>query len=52
MADDDALKASLLRAGVATAATSVAAAAARWRRADGGYRFDNRQRYWILRRRR
>ena len=26
----------------------VIAAAARWRRDDGTYRFDNRQRYWIL----
>ncbi len=48
IADDEALEASLLRAGVATAATSVIEAAAPYRRADGGYRFDNRQRYWIL----
>lgn len=48
IADDKALAASLLSAGVATATTSVTAAAARWRRVDGTYRFDNRQRYWIL----
>jgi SAM-dependent methyltransferase len=49
MADDNALAASLQSAGVASATTSVAAAAARWRRADGSYRFENRLRYWLLR---
>ena len=48
IADDRALEASLVNAGVATAATSVIAAAARWRQADGAYRFENQQRYWIL----
>ncbi|HEY1521282.1 MAG TPA: class I SAM-dependent methyltransferase [Solirubrobacteraceae bacterium] len=47
--DDEALEASLADAGVAMAATSVTAAAARWRRADGTYRFENRQRFWVLR---
>jgi SAM-dependent methyltransferase len=57
MADDAALEASLSRAGVvaaplaAPAGTSVIAAAAGWRQADGTYRFDNRLRYWVLRRR-
>jgi SAM-dependent methyltransferase len=50
MAGDAALEASLSRVGIA-AATSVTAAAAPYRRADGGYRFDNRLRYWVLRRR-
>lgn len=45
------LEASLVSAGVATAATSVIEAAAPYRQADGRYRFDNRQRYWILGRR-
>ena len=48
IADEDALEASLADAGVAIAATSVTAAAAHWRRPDGTYRFENRQRYWIL----
>ena len=48
MADDEALAASLRHAGVAFATTSVTVAAAPFRRADGTYEFDNRQRYWIL----
>jgi SAM-dependent methyltransferase len=67
MADDAALAASLVEAGIvgdssltastasvtATAtAAAAAAAAARYRGADGRYRFDNRLRYWVLRRRR
>ena len=52
MADDKALAASLQSAGVASAATSLAAAARRWRRADGSYRFENRLRYWLLRKNR
>ena len=47
MAGDTALESSLARAGVAAGPRAIAAAA-RWRRADGTYRFDNRQRYWIL----
>jgi SAM-dependent methyltransferase len=52
MADDAALGASLSRAGITVdaAAPSVASAASPYRRAGGGYRFDNRLRYWILRR--
>jgi SAM-dependent methyltransferase len=52
MAGDVALEESLSRAGVEAfpAATALAAAAAPYRRADGGYRFENRLRYWILRR--
>jgi SAM-dependent methyltransferase len=56
MADDDALEASLSRAGIgadphtSAATISVSAAAAPYRRADGTYRFDNRLRYWVLRR--
>ncbi|MBV8219656.1 MAG: class I SAM-dependent methyltransferase [Solirubrobacterales bacterium] len=52
MADDKALAASLQSAGVASAATPPAAAARRWRRADGSYRFENRLRYWLLRKNR
>ena len=54
IADDAALATSLSRAGigvdpgVAPAATSVTAAAAAYCQADGTYRFDNQQRYWIL----
>jgi len=48
IADDDALQASLVSAGVAAAPASVIAAAARWRQSDGTYRFENQQRYWIL----
>jgi SAM-dependent methyltransferase len=48
MAGDTALESSLAAAGVA-GGPRVIAAAARWRRDDGTYRFDNRQRYWILR---
>ncbi len=47
MAGDTALESSLARAGVAAGSRAIAAAA-RWRRDDGTYRFDNRQRYWIL----
>ena len=47
IAGDAALKTSLARAGVAAGPRAIAAAA-RWRREDGTYRFDNRQRYWIL----
>lgn len=47
MAGDTALESSLARAGVAPGPRAIAAAA-RWRRDDGTYRFDNRQRYWIL----
>ena len=50
MAGDTALESSLARAGVAAGSRAIAAAA-RWRRDDGTYRFDNRQRYWILGRR-
>ncbi len=54
IAGDAALEASLSRAGIAAdplaapAATSIAAAAAPYRQADGTYRFDNRLRYWVL----
>jgi SAM-dependent methyltransferase len=53
MAGDAALEASLSRAGIEAthAASAVIAAAAPYRRADGGYRFENRLRYWVLRRR-
>jgi SAM-dependent methyltransferase len=47
MAGDTALESSLARAGVAAGSRAIAAAA-RLRRDDGTYRFDNRQRYWIL----
>ena len=50
IAGDAALESSLSRAGV-DAGPDAIAAAARWRHADGTYRFDNRQRYWILGRR-
>ncbi len=56
IADDAALAASLSRAGIGTdpvtnaAATRLTAAAAPYRRPDGSYRFDNRLRYWLLRR--
>jgi SAM-dependent methyltransferase len=46
IADAAALEISLSRAGVSSASTTLAAAA--YRRADGTYRFENRQRYWIL----
>ncbi|HTP23381.1 MAG TPA: class I SAM-dependent methyltransferase [Solirubrobacteraceae bacterium] len=46
IADHAALEISLSRAGVRTASTTRAAAP--YRRADGTYRFENRQRYWIL----
>lgn len=54
VADDASLSESLSRAGIDSAptATSVTAAAAPYRRADGTYRFENRLRYWILRGRR
>jgi SAM-dependent methyltransferase len=47
MAGDAALETSLSRAGIGAAA-SVTAAAAPYRLADGGYRFENRLRFWIL----
>jgi SAM-dependent methyltransferase len=47
MAGDSALESSLAGAGVAAGPRAIAAAA-RWRRDDGTYRFENRQRYWIL----
>lgn len=56
MADDASLESSLSRAGidlgpdVGGAQTSLIAAAARYRQADGRYRFDNELRYWVLRR--
>jgi SAM-dependent methyltransferase len=50
MAGDTALESSRARAGVAAGPRAIAAAAP-WRRDDGTYRFDNRQRYWILGRR-
>jgi SAM-dependent methyltransferase len=46
IADEAALEVSLARAGVACAGTI--AEAAPYRQADGTYRFENRQRYWIL----
>ena len=46
IADDAALELSLSRAGVSSASTSRAAAP--YSQADGTYRFENRQRYWIL----
>jgi SAM-dependent methyltransferase len=46
IADEAALEVSLVRAGVNSASTSRAAAP--YRQADGSYRFENRQRYWIL----
>ena len=51
MADDAALAAALSRAGIAAApaATSVTAAAGRYRQGDGTYRFENRLRFWVLR---
>ena len=54
MVDDAALQESLSRAGVAPDAVrigpgiSVIGAAAPYRRPDGGYRFENRLRYWLL----
>jgi SAM-dependent methyltransferase len=54
MADDATLESSLSHAGIvadrsaAPAAWSLNAAAARYRQADGTYRFDNRLRFWIL----
>ena len=55
IADYAALVASLSRADIApdpiaAPVASSAAAAEPYRRADGGYRFDNRLRYWVLRR--
>ncbi|HTR71221.1 MAG TPA: class I SAM-dependent methyltransferase [Mycobacteriales bacterium] len=54
MTGDEALAESLSRAGIepAHAAAAITAAAAPYRRADGGYRFDNRLTFWVLRRRR
>ena len=49
LADDAALTSALASAGaVIGAAAQVAAAGAPYRRADGGYRFENRLRYWII----
>ena len=48
IADHAALEVSLSRAGVSSASATLAAAP--YRRPDGTYRFENRQRYWILRR--
>jgi len=56
MSDDAALELSLSRAGIvpevglSTQPGSVIAAAAPYRQTDGSYRFDNRLRFWILRR--
>jgi SAM-dependent methyltransferase len=56
MADGAALEESLSRSGIvpdigaSTQATSVIAAAAPYRQADGSYRFDNHLRFWVLRR--
>jgi SAM-dependent methyltransferase len=47
IAGDTALESSLALAGVAAGPRAIAAAA-RWRLDDGTYRFNNRQRYWIL----
>ena len=47
IAGEAALEISLARAGVSSASTNRAAAAP-YRQADGTYRFENRQRYWIL----
>jgi SAM-dependent methyltransferase len=55
MPDDSALEAALVRAGIEAdpqsdrGAADLGAAAAAYRRADGGYRFDNRLRYWVVR---
>ena len=46
LADDVALEVSLSRAGVSSASRTRDAAP--YRQADGTYRFENRQRYWIL----
>ena len=46
LADEAALEVSLARAGVSAAGTMGEAAP--YRQADGSYRFENRQRYWIL----
>jgi SAM-dependent methyltransferase len=51
IAGDEALEASLSRAGIAAEppfATSLAAAAAPFRRSDGTYRFENRLKFWVL----
>jgi len=55
LADDAALAASLVRAGVtgapgASGEREIEAAAAPYRQADGSYRFENRMRYWMIRR--
>lgn len=54
MADEAALLASLELAGIAAepwaAQPDVVEAAAPYRRADGSYRFENRLRYWLVRR--
>ena len=46
IADDAALEVSLSRAGVGSVGATREAAP--YRQADGSYRFENRQRYWIL----
>jgi SAM-dependent methyltransferase len=46
IADDAALEVSLSRAGVSSVSTTLEAAP--YRQTDGTYRFENRQRYWIL----
>jgi SAM-dependent methyltransferase len=55
MTDHSALEESLSRAGIvpeigAQTAQSLIAAASPYRQADGSYRFDNRLRFWVLRR--
>jgi len=58
LGSEAALADSLARAGIvadpiaAPLATSATEAAARYRQPDGRYRFNNRLRFWILRRRR
>jgi SAM-dependent methyltransferase len=46
LADEAALEISLARAGVSSVGTIAEAAS--YRQPDGTYRFENRQRYWIL----
>jgi SAM-dependent methyltransferase len=49
LADDDALASALASAGVVIRSVEqVATAGAPYRRPDGGYRFENRLRYWII----
>jgi SAM-dependent methyltransferase len=52
LSGDRALAAALVRAGVeadSSTTPGAVAAAAPYRRRDGGYRFDNRLRYWVVR---